>query len=145
MDNIKIIRLQSGEDVIANYTQSEGDGAVLLSNPMALIFKRMPTGKAIMMMSPWLPLELVETNEAWLYEQDILTTFVPKQKVVDYYCNTVKEVEEDMLQDELHGDTLTDITDEFNAEYEEMSVEEEQEAMEELELLRQDVKKKLLH
>jgi len=142
MDNIKIVRLQSGEDVIADYTQAEGDSSVLLTNPMCLIFKRMPTGRAVMLMSPWLPLELVEKNEAWLFEADILSIFQPKSQIIDYYTNTVKEVEEDMLQEEMHGQSLTDITDEFD---DEMSEEEELQAMEELEELRKDVKKRLLH
>jgi hypothetical protein len=142
MDNIKIVRLQSGEDVIADYTQVEGDSSVLLTNPMCLIFKRMPTGRAVMLMSPWLPLELVEKNEAWLFEADILSIFQPKSQIIDYYTNTVKEVEEDMLQEEMHGQGLTDITDEFD---DEMSEEEELQAMEELNELRQDIKKRLLH
>ena len=144
MDNIKIIRLQSGEDVIADYTQVEGDSSVLLTNPMTLMFKRMPTGRAVMLMSPWLPLELVEKNEAWLFEADILTIVQPKEQIVDYYNNTVKEVQEDMLASEMEGgDYLRDISDELDDE--EMSIEEEQQAMEELEQLRQDVKKRLLH
>jgi len=142
MDNIKIIRLQSGEDVIADYTQVEGDSSVLLTNPMTLMFKRMPTGRAVMLMSPWLPLELVEKNEAWLFEADILSIFQPKSQIIDYYTTTVKEVQDDMLQEEMHGQSLTDITDEYD---DEMSEEEEFQAMEELEELRKDVKKKLLH
>jgi hypothetical protein len=54
----------------------------------------------------------------------------------------VKEVQEDMLQEEMHGESLTDISDEYD---DEMSEEEELQAMEELEELRKDVKKKLLH
>ena len=142
MDNIKIVRLQSGEDVIADYTQVDGDSSVLLTNPMTLMFKRMPTGRAVMLMSPWLPLELVEKNEAWLFEADILSIFQPKSQIIDYYTTTVKEVQDDMLQEEMHGQSLTDITDEFD---DEMSEEEEFQAMEELEELRKDVKKKLLH
>jgi hypothetical protein len=144
MDNIKIVRLQSGEDVIADYTQVEGDSSVLLTNPMCLIFKRMPTGRAVMLMSPWLPLELVEKNEAWLFEADILSIFQPKSQIIDYYTNTVKEVEEDMIASESEGgDYLRDISDEFGGE--EMTDEEELQAMEELNELRQDVKKRLLH
>lgn len=144
MDNIKIIRLQSGEDVIADYTQVEGDESVLLTNPMTLMFKRMPTGRAVMLMSPWLPLELVEKNEAWLYQSDILTIVQPKSQIIDYYTNTVKEVEEDMIASEAEGeDYLRDITDEFDGE--EMTDEEELQAMEELNELRKDVKKRLLH
>jgi hypothetical protein len=142
MDNIKIVRLQSGEDVIADYTQVDGDSSVLLTNPMTLMFKRMPTGRAVMLMSPWLPLELVEKNEAWLFESDILSIFQPKTQIIDYYTTTVKEVQEDLLQEEMHGQSLTDITDEYD---DEMSEEEEFQAMEELEELRKDVKKKLLH
>ena len=144
MDNIKIVRLQSGEDVIADYTQVDGDSSVLLTNPMTLMFKRMPTGRAVMLMSPWLPLELVEKNEAWLFEADILSIFQPKSQIIDYYTNTVKEVEEDMIASEAEGgDYLRDITDELDGE--EMTEEEELQAMEELHELRQDVKKKLLH
>jgi hypothetical protein len=142
MNNIKIVRLQSGEDVIADYTQVDGDSSVLLTNPMTLMFKRMPTGRAVMLMSPWLPLELVEKNEAWLFESDILSIFQPKTQIIDYYTTTVKEVQEDLLQEEMHGQSLTDITDEYD---DEMSEEEEFQAMEELEELRKDVKKKLLH
>ena len=142
MDNIKIVRLQSGEDVIADYTQVDGDASVLLTNPMTLMFKRMPTGRAVMLMSPWLPLELVEKNEAWLFEADILTIIQPKAQIIDYYNTTVKEVQEDMLQEEMHGEGLTDISDEYD---DEMSEEEELQAMEELEELRKDVKKRLLH
>ena len=138
MDNIKIVRLQSGEDVIANYTDGE-EGSITLVNPMSLIFKRMPTGRAVMMMSPWLPLELVEDNVACIYAQDILSVFQPKQSIIDYYNTTVMEVEEDRKNEEMNE--LHDLEEDDL----EMSVEEEQEAMEELKLLRQDVKKKLLH
>ena len=71
MDNIKIIRLQTGEDIIAAYKEEDGEGIVLIGNPMSLMFKRLPTGKAIMLMSPWLPTELIESNSTWLYTNDI--------------------------------------------------------------------------
>jgi len=138
MDNIKIVRLQSGEDVIANYADDE-EGSITLTNPMSLMFKRMPTGRAVMMMSPWLPLELVEDNVACIYAQDILSVFQPKQSIIDYYNTTVMEVEEDRKNEEMNE--LHDLEEDDL----EMSVEEEQEAMEELKLLRQDIKKKLLH
>jgi hypothetical protein len=138
MDNIKIVRLQSGEDVIANYADDD-EGSITLTNPMSLMFKRMPTGRAVMMMSPWLPLELVEDNVACIYAQDILSVFQPKQSIIDYYNTTVTEVEEDRQNEEMNE--LHDLEEDDL----EMSAEEEQEAMEELKLLRQDIKKKLLH
>jgi len=73
-----------------------------LVNPMSLMFKRMPTGRAVMMMSPWLPLELVEDNVACIYAQDILSVFQPKQSIIDYYNTTVMEVEEDRKNEEMN-------------------------------------------
>jgi hypothetical protein len=147
MDNVKIVRLQSGEDIIASYLEDDTDGSVLLSNPMTLIFKRLPTGKAIMMMAPWLPIELVESNSACIYMSDILTVVDPKKSLVDYYSNAIQEALEDL--DESEGEitesleTMRNDIDDYDDE--EMTEEEEEIAMQELEDLRRDVKKRLLH
>ena len=100
MDNIKIVRLQNGEDIIANYQEDDGEGTVLLTNPMSLMFKRLPTGKAVMMMCPWLPLELIDNVSAKLFVQDILSVFQPREKIIGHYNNTVIEVEKDMLMND---------------------------------------------
>jgi hypothetical protein len=146
MDNVKIVRLQSGEDIIASYLEDDTDGSVLLSNPMTLIFKRLPTGKAIMMMAPWLPIELVESNSACIYMSDILTVVDPKKSLVDYYSNAIQEALEDL--DESEGEiteSLETMRNDIDDYDEEMTEEEEEIAMQELEDLRRDVKKRLLH
>jgi hypothetical protein len=146
MDNIKIIRLQSGEDIIAAYKEEDGEGVVLLGNPMTLMFKRLPTGKAIMLMSPWLPTELIESNSTWLYSNDILAVMQPKAHLVDYYNESVKEMQIEMLASEdAVKESLTDpqYLDDFQEE--ESEEVNEDELMEELNQLRQDVKKRLLH
>jgi hypothetical protein len=126
MDNIKIVRLQNGEDIIANYQEDDGEGTVLLTNPMSLMFKRLPTGKAVMMMCPWLPLELIDNVSAKLFVQDILSVFQPREKIIGHYNNTVIEVEKDMLM----NDTEMENYDEEGYD------EEEQEDQEELQDLR---------
>ena len=146
MDNIKIIRLQSGEDIIAAYKEEDGEGVVLLGNPMTLMFKRLPTGKAIMLMSPWLPTELIESNSTWLYSNDILAVMQPKAHLVDYYNESVKEMQIEMLASEdAVKESLTDpqYLDDFQEE--ESEEVNEDELMEELNQLRHDVKKRLLH
>jgi hypothetical protein len=149
MDNIKIIRLQSGEDIIATYREEDGEGTVLLANPMILLFKRLPTGKAIMLMSPWLPVELIESNATWVYTDDILSVMQPKANLIDYYNKSIKELEIEMLASSNDVDQALSSDDDL-PEYEadELEVEEEineEELMEELNQLRQDVKKRLLH
>ena len=86
--NIKIVRLQSGEDIIADCITGEND-TVNLNNPMHIIFKRMPTGRTIMMMMPWLPIELIKENVATIYTADILTLVEPKDDLVDYYNDVI--------------------------------------------------------
>jgi hypothetical protein len=149
MDNIKIIRLQSGEDIIATYREEDGEGTVLLANPMILLFKRLPTGKAIMLMSPWLPVELIESNATWVYTDDILSVMQPKANLIDYYNKSIKELEIEMLASSNDVDQALSSDDDL-PEYEgdELEVEEEineEELMEELNQLRRDVKKRLLH
>ena len=87
--NIKIVRLQSGEDVICNYYADEENGQVLLGDPMHLIFKRMPTGRTVMMMMPWLPMEIIKDNSALIYDSDILTIIDPKDELIHYYNQNV--------------------------------------------------------
>ena len=91
--NVKIIRLQSGEDIIGNYNEDEESGIVHVNRPMSLFFKRLPTGKSVMMMGPWLPVELIQSNSACLYVQDILTVISPKQALVNYYNDAANQAE----------------------------------------------------
>ena len=86
---IKIVRLQSGEDIIADCTAIEDSDTVLLNRPMHIVFKRVSTGKSVMMMMPWLPIELIKENSAIIYEADILTVINPKDDLVEYYSNAV--------------------------------------------------------
>ena len=94
MDNVKILRLQSGEDIITQYTENEKESTLLLSYPMIVIFKRMSEGKCVMFMSPWLPVELVEHNFTSIYMQDVLTVFEPKQSLLKYYEKAVSKLAE---------------------------------------------------
>jgi hypothetical protein len=86
---IKIVRLQSGEDIIADCTAIEDSDTVLLNRPMHIVFKRVSTGRSVMMMMPWLPIELIKENSAIIYEADILTVINPKDDLVEYYSNAV--------------------------------------------------------
>lgn len=93
-DTIKILRLKDGEDIITSYHVDEDSNVVVLNNPMTIFFKRMGMGKSIVMMNPWLPLELVEHNIAKIFASEIMTVIEPKQSLVEYYLQTVKESKE---------------------------------------------------
>jgi hypothetical protein len=120
-NNIKIVRLQSGEDVMANYHADEENGTVLLDNPMHIIFKRIPSGQTVMMMMPWLPIELIKENNAIIYDSDILTIIEPKDDLINYYGQIVMSAQEKMQNEtnifgEEDEDDEEEIEEEFNAE-----------------------------
>ncbi len=89
-ENIKILRLNDGEDIITDYHLEQGN-IVVMNNPMTLFFKRLSVGKSMVLMQPWLPVELVDTNCAKIYSNQILTVIEPKSALVDYYKNAVEE------------------------------------------------------
>jgi hypothetical protein len=93
-NDIKIIRLQSGEDIIASYNEKEE--SVTLGNPMHIIFKRISTGQTVMMMTPWLPIEIIKENYAMIYSSDILTIIEPKEDLIEYYSEVVLEAQRKM-------------------------------------------------
>ena len=99
MDNIKIIRLQSGEDIIASYKESDGEGTVLLGNPMTLMFKRLPTVR------------------------DMEIEMLASGKDVEDALSELDSLDEVEVDDDV----------------------DEEELIKEMEALRQDVKKRLLH
>ena len=121
-NNIKIIRLQSGEDIIANYVEDNEEDTVLLDNPMHIIFKRIPTGQTVMMMMPWLPIEIIKDNSALIYTSDILTVIEPKEELVKYYGDVVVEAQHQMEKKlpNFHGqdDDEEDDDDEYDEELE---------------------------
>ena len=121
-NNIKIVRLESGEDIIANYFEDEETGVVLLNSPMHIIFKRMPTGRTVMMMLPWLPLELIKDNQAIIGSEKILTMIEPKDELITYYNKMIVETDEiiddNMLakaleEDEDGEDEMQELIEEF--------------------------------
>ena len=89
--NIRIVRLQSGEDIIADCVPSLDEETVELKRPMHIIFKRIQTGRSIMMMMPWLPVELIKENTAHIYGADILSYLEPKDDLIEYYNNAVND------------------------------------------------------
>jgi len=115
--NIKLVRMQNGDDIISDVTQV--GNMVTLTNPLRLIFRRLPTGQTMMLVAPWLPNELIEENHAIVSNTDVLTFFSPKNKLVEYYN---KMVEINMQRKENFGKILEDY---LQSEIETADLEEE--------------------
>ena len=128
--SIKVIRLQSGEDIIADII-SDGDYTIL-NNPMVVMVRRSPTG-SVMMMSPWLPVEVISDNIASINNSEIVTTVNPRDSLVEYYLTRVGETNEDIEKsdfslNEYNASATQDYLDTFlenNSDYEERYDEDE--------------------
>jgi hypothetical protein len=124
-NNIKIVRLQSGEDIMADIIEDEENDTIFLDNPMHIIFKRMPTGQTVMMMMPWLPIEIIKENNAIVYATDILTMIDPKEDLINYYGNVVVEAQHRMVEQRNFNElTYDDEEEEQDDEYDELAEDE---------------------
>ena len=138
MDNVKIIRMQTGEDIMASMIEKEEQNeTVVLNNPMRLVFRRLPTGQTVLMMMPWLPVELIKEDSAIIYTTDIITVIEPKESMKEYYENLVDKTIEEMLNSE-------EILEQRLANMEKEEKEEQQIAEEIINEIR-DMRNKQLH
>ena len=105
IQGVKIVRLQSGEDIIASLTHDNESEMIMLDNPMHLIFKRTSQG-TMMVMLPWLPIELIKDNIATIYSSDVLTIVDPKDALVEYYGNMINTEQLKQMRDNTMVDNL---------------------------------------
>ena len=124
--DVHIVRLQSGEDIIAGYSSNADTDVVVLDNPMHLIFKRTSQG-TIMMMLPWLPIELIKDNIATVLSGNILTIVDPKDNLKEYYHKAVNTTQIKLLKDNALSQKLRDASDEYEDESEEEDGDEDPE------------------
>lgn len=140
----KILRLKDGEDIMASFIETPNH-MLILENPMSVFFKRLSVTKSMVMMSPWLPIELIKDNVVEIYSHEVLTTFEPKQSLIEYYNNAVKDATEIMQQSERIIDEalLDDASDEELDEAILDDLDDEIKSM--LETSEPGTKKKLIH
>jgi len=124
IQGVKIVRLQSGEDIIASLTHDNESEMIMLDNPMHLIFKRTSQG-TMMVMLPWLPIELIKDNIATIYSSDVLTIVDPKDALVEYYGNMINTEQLKQMRDNTMVDNLKEAM--YDSEEEEDFEEEENE------------------
>ena len=140
MHKVKIIRMHTGEDIMASMIGEEAEETVLLEDPMRLIYRRMPTGQTVMMMMPWLPVELIKDNNALIYNSDIVTIIDPKESMIEYYENLViKTLLEMEKSEDMIAGLLKDQAGEEDTEG------EEEYSMEDLIQFVEEVKNRTLH
>ena len=126
LQGVKIVRLQSGEDIIASIIEDNESEMIMLDNPMHLIFKRTSQG-TMMVMLPWLPIELIKDNIATIYSSDVLTIVDPKDALVEYYGNMINTQQLKDMRDNTMVENLKEALDE--SEEDDFTEEENEETL----------------
>jgi len=89
----QIIKLQNGEDLIANVVMS-GMDHYILEEPMEFAIDTRNPNNAGLIMRHWLPVQLIKKNSIEIHSKDILSMMEPEDEFCEYYVNTVYKIKE---------------------------------------------------
>jgi hypothetical protein len=93
---IKIFRLNCGEDIIAKVEKK--DNKYKLTHPIVFMLRNdNKTGSQIVNMSFWLPVSLMDKNEAIIQDRDILTMVDPSSDFAEYYLGAVETINSSLM------------------------------------------------
>ena len=105
MKDIKIVRLQNGDDIIGMVDTEYG---IRISEPMMVnINFRNNEPQGVLQLSHWLPVQLIKKNEAMLQPESVLTMLDPEDEFKEYYINAVQKVKE-LMEAKNNLDQLND-------------------------------------
>ena len=86
--NVKIIRLQTGEDIIGEVT--EGD-VVSIKKPFTIIPMQAQPGKPVqLVLTPWMP--YTDDRELIIDDSKVITMAKPKSDILKSYEHNVSEI-----------------------------------------------------
>lgn len=81
---VKFIRLTTGEDIIGNCLFDDEQDSLIIENPMKVALKRMSgVGQTMLVMVPWLPIELLNEDCATILYNNVITVIEPKPSFVE--------------------------------------------------------------
>jgi small nuclear ribonucleoprotein (snRNP)-like protein len=112
MENIKIVRLKNGEDIVGQLVNVDDSYDVIEPMTVDVEYHGKEAG---LVMRHWLPVQLVKHNEINIKQTDVLCVLEPSADFAEYYVNTVEKIHNLLkarnLVDELDDDEVNDIMD----------------------------------
>ena len=103
MDDIKLVRLQSGVDIICEYINV--GNTIFIKKPMT-VYMDYEDDESNLIMRHWLPIELISIDETVMDAKDVLCICEPTEQLIQFYTNII---EEELEENEL--DSIDDIID----------------------------------
>jgi len=102
MNNIKLVRMQDGSDIIGIVNEIM-EGHYVIEQPMLVeVYHR--SNVSNISMAYYLPIELVEKNEVVLNSKDIVFITNPTKAFAEYYENAIDRLEKDSVDTSLLDD-----------------------------------------
>ena len=112
MENIRIVRLKNGEDIVGQLINVDDSYDVIEPMTVDVEYRGKEAG---LVMRHWLPVQLVKHNEINIKQSDVLCVLEPSADFAEYYVNTVEKIHNLLkarnLVDELDDDEVNDIMD----------------------------------
>jgi hypothetical protein len=105
MNQIQILRLKNGEDIIGN-VQEYANGNFGISEPMQVHMEFRGNSQNLVM-AHWLPVQLIKDNQTNINNAEVLAKFEPNQDFAEYYVNTVQKIQ-DALKAKQLANTMND-------------------------------------
>jgi hypothetical protein len=90
MFSTQIVKLQNGDDLIANVHISLTGNSFVLEEPMRF-FVDVRNGNALVMQH-YLPVQLVKSNKVCIKDADILAMVDPDEEFIEYYNHTIDKI-----------------------------------------------------
>ena len=89
MESLNILRLKTGEDIIC-YMEQLSSEEVVVRDAMSVVVKTdFRSGHQAIMMQHWLPVGIIENNEAVIKLSDVLTIINPSSDFNEFYENSI--------------------------------------------------------
>jgi len=124
MFSTQIIKLQNGDDLIANVDLSTTGKSYILEEPMKF-FVDFRNGNALVMQH-YLPVQLVKQNSVCIKETDILAILNPDEEFVEYYQHTIEKIKRLMQAKadiaEMSDEEINNIINQFELENNETGI-----------------------
>ncbi len=112
MENIRIVRLKNGEDIVGQLNNVDDSYDVIEPMTVDVEYRGKEAG---LVMRHWLPVQLVKHNEINIKQSDVLCVLEPSADFAEYYVNTVEKIHNLIkarnLVDDLDDDEVNDMMD----------------------------------
>jgi hypothetical protein len=92
MNNIKIVRLSTGEDIIAAVTEN-GNGTIMVNDPMMFELSNRNDTYQISM-AFYLPVQLIKKNQMIMSADKVLCVSDPTDSFAEYYINSIQKMQQ---------------------------------------------------